>query len=202
MVLMVSRRRAMQANQTRRDIIAAARQLFAADGYQATTMKAIGEAAGVSVQTVYDSVGSKASLLLALNDELDSVARVRDLADALVAAESSVDVVALPARITRAILDNAIDIVRVVTIAAASEPELREALGDGHKRHLAGTAAVVRRLERLGGLRDGVTAAEATATLSTLTDPAFGLLLHDTYGWSTQRIERWTIASVRRLLLP
>jgi hypothetical protein len=90
----------------------------------------------------------------------------------------------------------------VVTIAAASEPELREALADGHKRHLAGTAAVVRRLERLGGLRDGVTAAEATATLSTLTDPAFGLLLHDTYGWSTQRIERWTIASVRRLLLP
>src|SRR5689334_2573040 len=107
MAMMVPRRRALQAEQTRRDIIAAARQLFAADGYQATTMKAIGEAAGVSVQTVYDSVGSKASLLLALNDELDNVARIRDLAASLAAAEFSIDVIALPVRITRAILDNA-----------------------------------------------------------------------------------------------
>jgi AcrR family transcriptional regulator len=198
---MVSRRRALQADQTRRDIIAAARRLFAADGFQATTMKAIGEAAGVSVQTVYDSVGTKASLLLALNDELDTAAHVRDLADALLACESSTDVVGLPARITRAILDNAIDIVRVVTIAAASEPDVRQALDDARKRHLAGTAAVVRKLERLGGLRADVTPAEAQATLSTLTDTGFGLLLHDTYGWSTQRIERWTIAALRRLLL-
>jgi AcrR family transcriptional regulator len=199
---MVSRRRALQADQTRRDIIVAARRLFAADGYQATSMKAIGEAAGVSVQTVYDSVGSKAALLLALNDELDSVARVRDVADALLASESSSDVVAVPARITRAILDNAIDIVRVVTIAAASEPEVRQALEAGRKRHLAGTTAVVRKLERLGALRPDVTPSEAQATLSTLTDTGFGLLLHDTYGWSTQRIERWTIAALRRLLLP
>jgi len=199
---MVSRRRALQADQTRRDIVAAARQLFAADGYQATTMKAIGEAAGVSVQTVYDSVGSKAALLLALNDELDSVARVRELADSVLASESSTDVAALPARITRAILDNAIDIVRIVTSAAPSEPEVKRALDDGRKRHQAGAAAVVYRLERLGGLRPGVTTTQAQATLSTLTDTAFGVLLHDGYGWSTQRIERWTIAAIRRLLLP
>jgi AcrR family transcriptional regulator len=198
---MVARRRALQADQTRRDIVAAARQLFATDGYQATTMKAIGDAAGVSVQTVYDSVGSKAALLLALNDELDSVARVRDLAESVLASESSTDVAALPARITRAILDNAIDIVRIVTSAAPGEPEVRRALDDGRKRHLAGAATVAHRLERLGGLRAGVTATEAQATLSTLTDTAFGLLLHDSYGWSTQRIERWTIAAIRRLLL-
>src|SRR5689334_3159311 len=190
---MVAGRRALQADQTRRDIIAAARRLFATDGYQATTMKAIGEAAGVSVQTVYDSVGSKAALLLALNDELDSVARVRELADSVLASESSTDVAALPARITRAILDNAIDIVRIVTSAAPSEPEVQRALDDGRKRHQAGAAAVVHRLERLGGLRPGVTTAQAQATLSTLTDTAFGVLLHDGYGWSTQRIERWTI---------
>jgi AcrR family transcriptional regulator len=194
-------RRAIQAEQTRRDIIAAARRLFARDGYQATTMKAIGEAAGVSVQTVYDSVGSKAALLLALNDELDRVAGVRDLAGAVLASESSVDVAALPARITRAILDNAIDIVRIVTAAAPSEPDVQTALDDGRKRHLAGIAAVTHRLETLEGLRAGVTVAEAQATLSILTDTAFGLLLHDSYGWSTQAIERWTIATIRRLLL-
>src|ERR1051326_5714968 len=107
---MAAGRRALQAEQTRRDIIAAARRLFARYGYQATTMKAIGEAADVSVQTVYDSIGSKAALLLALNDELDSLAGVRDLAGSVLASESSPDIAALPARITRAILDHAIDI--------------------------------------------------------------------------------------------
>lgn len=194
-------RRAEQADQTRRDIIAAARRLFARDGYQATTMKAIGEAAGVSVQTVYDSVGSKAALLLALNDELDRVAGVQDLADAVLASESGVDVAALPARMTRAILDNAIDIVRIVTAAGASEPEAHNALDEARKRHLASIAAVTHRLETLGALRADATVAEAQATLSILTDTAFGLLLHDSYGWSTQAIERWTIATIRRLLL-
>jgi hypothetical protein len=50
-------------------------------------------------------------------------------------------------------------------------------------------------------LRADATVAEAQATLSILTDTAFGLLLHDSYGWSTQAIERWTIATIRRLLL-
>jgi AcrR family transcriptional regulator len=198
---MATGRRALQADQTRRDIIAAARRLFARDGYQATTMKAIGEAADVSVQTVYDSIGSKAALLLALNDELDSVAGVRNLADSVLASESSSEVAVLPARITRAILDHAIDIVRTVTVTAASEPEVKKSLDDGRKRHLTGTAAVVRKLDMLGGLRGGVSTADAQTTLSILTDTAFALLLHDGYGWSTQRIERWTNAAIRQLLL-
>jgi AcrR family transcriptional regulator len=164
-------------------------------------MKAIGDAAGVSVQTVYASVGSKAALLLALNDELERVAGVRDLADAVLASEFSIDVAALPAQITRAILDNAIDILRIVTAAAPSEPEVQQALDDGRKRHLGGVAAVTDKLETLGALRADVSVAEAQATLSILTDAAFGLLLHDSYGWSTQAIERWTIATIRRLLL-
>src|SRR5688572_27541076 len=69
-------RRQLQAEATRRDILAAARRLFAERGYAATSMAAIAEAAGAAVQTVYDSVGPKRAILLALNDVLDEEAGV------------------------------------------------------------------------------------------------------------------------------
>ncbi len=59
-----SPRRQADAERTRATIVAAAATLFARDGYPATTMKAIAEEAGVSVQSVH-LAGSKAALLIA-----------------------------------------------------------------------------------------------------------------------------------------
>jgi AcrR family transcriptional regulator len=52
-----------QARDTRRRIVAAAGELFAADGFAGTTIDAIAARAGVSRQTVFTSVGGKAALL-------------------------------------------------------------------------------------------------------------------------------------------
>jgi AcrR family transcriptional regulator len=57
-----SRRRA-QANETRGDIVRAARELFIEQGYGQTTMADIARRAGVSVETIHKSVGPKAVLL-------------------------------------------------------------------------------------------------------------------------------------------
>ena len=73
-------RRARQAAQTRRDILNAARRLFAKKGYAATTVAEIAAAAGASVQTIYDRVGSKAELVSALNDLIDEESDVGPLA--------------------------------------------------------------------------------------------------------------------------
>ncbi|WP_431797494.1 TetR/AcrR family transcriptional regulator [Microbacterium kunmingense] len=56
--------RAQQAMQTRRRIVSAAADLFATQGYQATTLAAIARRAGVSAETV-KSAASKAELLIA-----------------------------------------------------------------------------------------------------------------------------------------
>ncbi|MFJ4045928.1 TetR/AcrR family transcriptional regulator [Microbacterium sp. NPDC089987] len=56
--------RARQARETRARIIAAAGELFAQQGYQATTIAAIARVAGVSGETV-KSAASKAELLIA-----------------------------------------------------------------------------------------------------------------------------------------
>ena len=69
-------RRAVQAEQTRLEILGAARRQFALHGYAATSVKDIATEAGVSVQTVYDSVGSKAELVRRLNDLIDAEAGV------------------------------------------------------------------------------------------------------------------------------
>jgi len=58
-----STRRREQAQDTRRRIIAASRELFVRQGYGQTTIVQIAEAAGVAVETVYGAFQNKATLL-------------------------------------------------------------------------------------------------------------------------------------------
>jgi AcrR family transcriptional regulator len=63
-----SPRREQQARDTRVAILRAARDLFAAKGWAATGMRDIATAAGVSVETVYGTVGSKTAVFAAALD--------------------------------------------------------------------------------------------------------------------------------------
>ena len=58
-----SSRRALQAAQTREEVLRAGTQLFGEKGWAATTLAAIAEEAGVSVETIYNGFGSKRALL-------------------------------------------------------------------------------------------------------------------------------------------
>lgn len=63
-----STRRALQAAQTRTDVLAAAIRLFTTSGWAATTVTAVATEAGVSAETVYSGFGSKKNLLRAAID--------------------------------------------------------------------------------------------------------------------------------------
>ena len=56
-------RRQVQAAATRRDVIDAAGELFAAQGYAATSVDAVAAHAGVSRETIFKTFGSKRQLL-------------------------------------------------------------------------------------------------------------------------------------------
>jgi len=58
-----SSRRTLQAAQTREEVLRAASQLFSDTGWAGTTLAAIAEEAGVSVETIYNGFGSKKALL-------------------------------------------------------------------------------------------------------------------------------------------
>lgn len=62
--------RAEQAAATRSSVLRAARSLFTTRGYAATSVAQVARRAGVSVDTVYASVGRKPELLLAVHDML------------------------------------------------------------------------------------------------------------------------------------
>ena len=61
--------RAARAERTRAAVVVAARELFEANGFAATTITAIAERADVSVQTVYSSFGSKGGLVRAILEQ-------------------------------------------------------------------------------------------------------------------------------------
>jgi AcrR family transcriptional regulator len=62
-------RRNRQIEHTRADIVSAAADLFAEHGYAGTTIQSIASRAGVVVQTIYNSIGSKSSVLSAVLDQ-------------------------------------------------------------------------------------------------------------------------------------
>lgn len=80
---MATRGRRPGPSNTREEILAAARQLFAQRGYQATTMRAIAAEAGVNAALVHHYYGSKEQLLIAaMNLPLNPADVIRELRDA------------------------------------------------------------------------------------------------------------------------
>lgn len=194
-------RRERQAQQTREEILQAARRLFAEHGYRRTTIRHIAEAAGVSSQTVYDSVGTKRRLVAALNDLIDTEAGIAAIAIAAAQSSDPIELVETPSRITRAILEHCGDIVHALVTGAADEPDLAVALTEGHQRHLAGATQITGLLSRLDALDPSLSPTQAAETLGAITDVQFALMLSDKHSWSLDKIESWMRATSRRLLL-
>jgi AcrR family transcriptional regulator len=56
-------KRALQMNRRRERILAAARQLISKQGYESLTMRALAQASGVTVPTIYNLIGNKDAVL-------------------------------------------------------------------------------------------------------------------------------------------
>jgi AcrR family transcriptional regulator len=191
--------RERRAQLTRDEILRAARRLFADRGYARTSVREIAKAAGVSAQTVYDSVGSKQALVSQLNDLIDIEAEIPALGRAAAESDDPWEVAATSARVTRSILENCRDIIHALVTGAAAEPELASVLAEGQRRHLDGARRMVGLLHRLDAL--GPDPDEAAETLAAITDIRFALVLQESYGWSLDRLESWLTATSRTLLL-
>ncbi len=184
-------RRAVQAEQTRREILGAARRRFAADGYAATSIKDIAAEAGVSVQTVYDSVGSKADLVRRLNDLIDVEAGVVEIAMTIPSATDPVALARVQAMISRGLVERCGDILRTCYDGARAEPDLAHVVDEGGRRHRAGARRVAERLAALGALEAGLSIDDAATTIATLADVRVALVLLDDHGCTFDRVEEW-----------
>jgi AcrR family transcriptional regulator len=194
-------RRARQAMQTRQEILQAARKLFAEKGYAATSVAEIAVAAGASVQTIYDSVGSKAKLVSSLNDLIDQEGGVAPLAARIPTEIDPLAVLDIAVSITHNICERCGDIIGAVYGAANAEPALAGVRDESRRRHREGIGSLTRRLAHLGALRPDVALDRSADMIAALTDPQVVRTFVLDYGWAWDDWHAWTVDTLARLVL-
>jgi AcrR family transcriptional regulator len=191
-----------QARRTRERILAAARRLMARSGYANVTVGEIAEDAGVSVPTVYTSVGKKPDLALALIERVNDEVDMETLNAAQQEARTPDELLRANAHLTRVLNEAAGDIMTTLLAAAAVNPdEVGPAAERGRSFHIEGMQRIAERLERDQALRPGLTSAEATAILATLATPEVVEKFVTSHGWGYDRYEAWLADAYSRLLL-
>ena len=184
-------------DRTRRQILEAARCLFATRGYAATTLPAIAREAGVSAPTITAVFGTKSALLDAL---IGMVVR-GDAAEAPLIEQSWwQEMLTEPdprrqlrrqAAIARQIHERSADVFEIVRGAATADPEIAAILTERAARRLEDARSVAESLARKGALRGNMTADQATDVIWVLTAAYTYRLLVTERGWSPDQYEEW-----------
>jgi AcrR family transcriptional regulator len=196
-----SNRRQKQAAATRQDILAAARRLFATKGYAATSMSAIAAEAETAVQTIYDSVGSKHAIILALVDVIEEEAGVDEFRQRLGRAREPRELIALLVALTRRFTERSGDVFRAMASAAPTEPDVAAALKKASEQHHTGAKYVAHWLAGMDALKPGTSPERAADVIGVLTWGTMWQQLTQDRGWSLDECEAWMIETVATLIL-
>ena len=194
-------RREQMAQQTRGDILRAARRLFAERGYAATSINDIAEEAGVAIQTIYARLGSKRGLLLALIDLIDEEADVGSLVEEVTSAANPLAALRAGVRLTRSFQERCGDIIEALFTAAGAEPELADAVAEGQRRHREGARITIDRIRQLEGLRNDVRPEQAQALFALSTNHEAWRELISGYQLDWDSAEGWLVDALSRALL-
>lgn len=178
-----SRRRAA-AEQTRLGILAAARDLFVRAGYAATSVQEVALRAGVSVDTVYTSVGRKPRLLLAVHDmalaegPAPVPAMQRDYVRAVQAADGLAAKVETYAAALARFLPQTVPLVDALREAGATDPDCAALHLELSERRAAHMRLLAAELRSTGEVRDDLADDDVADLVWSLNSPEFfGLLI-------------------------
>lgn len=199
--------RAEQARRTRRQIVAAAGELFRERGYAATTVDAVAERAGVSRKTVFTAVGGKPVLIKLAYDwaivgddeevpliERERVQRFRAMTDPVALLEAY-------SRHVVEVLGRMAPLYLALRNAADGDEEARALFEEVQAERMRGMRMFAEQLGRIGGLRPGLTVRRANDLMFFYLDPAHYELLVLTRGWSTRAFREWFLSSTKLHLL-
>jgi AcrR family transcriptional regulator len=199
-----------QARRTRRDIVAAAGRLFAAQGFAATTIDAIAAEAGVSRKTVFTSVGGKVALLklaydYAMAGDDEPVPMVeREGLQSIIAEPDAYQQMRMYAEFVTGMGGRISALWLALRGAAEVDPEARELYQRWDRQRLDGMRdGPVRDLQAKRALRTDLTPDEAAAIFWVLIDPELYHRLVVVQGWSPNRFRDWLYqAFVSQVLVP
>lgn len=196
-----SPRRRAQAEETRRAIAHAARELFLERGWAATRVRDVAAAAGVSEATVFSVYGSKAGLAMGLLDSLDEGADPMRMLGELQEAEGQPrrQLAALLA-FDRRLFEHGADAIVVIREAGRVKPELAAVVPEGRERGDRNRKRIFRSWPE-GTFRDGVDVDRARDIYAATSHVDTYLVLTRERGWTPQQVEDFWIASLSDLLL-
>jgi AcrR family transcriptional regulator len=185
-------RREEYADQTRAAVIAAARQLFAENGFFQTKVEQIAKLGRVSPATVYAQCGGKHGLLRSLMDSWTQAPIVAEAQRASLAATDAALVMQILGAAYLRIIKQWGDVVRVVIDVAPHDDESREVLATAQKRHNRALMTICRHLED----------ARLASRIITYYYGIDGLLrTRDVFGWSLERSNEWLLARASAAVL-
>jgi AcrR family transcriptional regulator len=191
--------RQLQAEETKRRIARAARQLFAEQGYARTSIAAVAAAAGVATRTVYAAFGTKQAILAAICDAWLAESGVFPLIAQALAEPDAARRLALLARLNRQQWERGTEVVALLDSAATTDRDVARMLA-GWKagRAQAQTEVVAGIADRLA---DGLDITTASAIVRGLSASEVFRELVEGASWTPDRYEEWLAGLLVRELL-
>jgi AcrR family transcriptional regulator len=200
--------RQAQIRQTEERIIAAATELFLADGYVATTLEAVARRAQVGARTVYVRFGTKAALFKRVVDvaivgdtrPIDVLGR--DWAQVALTAPTASERIAAGAAVGRQIMERTGALFAVAQQAAAVEPLIAGFWQQGREQSRHAQAVIWTRMAEDGLLDPGVDLAWLIDTARVRGGAATYVLITRMRGWDLDAYENWLVTTSTRLAAP
>jgi len=191
-----------KARQRRRDVVVAAKDLFEANGFQATTITAVAKRAGVSAEGIYKGFGTKATLakavfdfVIAGDDEPVPMAE-RPESQAIQAEPDVRRKLALYVDGLALRQERSARVQILIRDGRHHDETLRETWQTLMNERLVGMTMFGRHLLDSGQLRDGITVEEVADVLWTYIAVELYELLVLHRGWSLERYATWIARAI------
>jgi AcrR family transcriptional regulator len=197
--------RQAQIAHTEQRIVAAAAELFLADGYLATTLEAVAKRAQVGARTVYLRFGTKAALFkrvvdVAVVGDTEPVDVLgRDWMQAALTAPTAAERIAASAAAGRQIMERTGALFAVAQQAAAVEPLIAEQWQRGREQTRYAHALFWTQMADDGLLDPGLDLDWLIDTSTILASAETYLLITRLMGWNLDAYQNWLTTTVARL---
>jgi AcrR family transcriptional regulator len=172
----VKTRQQIAAEETQRAIVEAAATLFAEGGYHATSIGRIASTAGVAVQTIYNSVGSKRDILSRVLDYAAAGERAPVPVPRFMREEAEREpdprrIIAQLIAFWREALPRTAPVFRIIREAAAGDREVAALERARSAQRLSNYGQAARLLAERKALRKGLTIQQAAAAIFAIGHP-------------------------------
>jgi len=198
--------RQAQTALTEQRIVAAATELFLADGYLATTLEAVARHAGVGARTVYVRFGTKAALfnrvveVAIVGDTAPVDVLGRDWMQAAMTAPTAAERIAASAAAGRQIMERTGPLFAVAQQAAAVEPTIADHWQQGREQSRRVHEIFWTQLATDGLLDPAADLAWLIDTTSILAAAETYLLITRQTSWDLDAYEAWITVTFTRLM--